>query len=285
MPLTKLTSLAALTLASLLICSTPASADVQFAAPGVAGSVTNLAVGGELYDVTFVGTITHTAWVSQLDFNGETEAEAAIQALAAVLNAEGGVTGLRFSTPGGGTFDHTSGTLWHDSNATMILGESLIKSGANWFLGNPLPGGAQAPLNGSFPLALDFTLVEASPWTDVGMGLAGTGALTPVLAGSGDLLTGSTTTLSLSDALPSSSVYLVAGFSELSVPFKGGVMVPAVDLLHGPFPVMPAGEFEVSVTWPAGVPSGFESWYQAWVQDAGGPVGFAASNGLMAVSP
>ena len=280
----KLTSLATLALASLLICSAPADADVQLAAPGVAGSVTNLTVGGNVYDVAFVGNITHAAWANQLDFSNEGDAEAAIVALAAELNAAGGVTALRFTTPSS-TFDHDVGQLWHSADATTLFGETLIRSGGTWKLANPLPGGSNAPLNGAFPFALDFTLVNTSPWTDLGMGLAGTAGQTPLLVGSGELLADTQATLSLSNCLPGANVYLVAGFSELSAPFKGGVMIPSVDLLRGPFSATGAGEFEVSVTWPAGVPSGFESWFQAWVQDAGGPAGFAASNGLMAVSP
>ncbi len=284
MSVVKLTLPTVVSLASLILCSNHLSADVQFVAPGVAGSVTNLTVGADVYDVTFVGNVTHAAWANQLDFSGEDEAEAAVAALAAELNATGGVTSLRFTT-GGGTFDFTVGQLWHTATATMLFGETLTLSGATWFLANPLPGGSNAPINGASPLAIDFTPVRPSPWTDLGMGLAGTAGQTPLLVGTGDLIPGNIATLTLSNALPGANVFLVAGFSDLYSDFMGGILVPEPDLLLGPFPVNGAGGFDFSSPWPAGLPSGFQLWWQEWVIDAGGPFGFAASNGVLSTSP
>jgi hypothetical protein len=39
------------------------------------------------------------------------------------------------------------------------------------------------------------------------------------------------------------------------------------------------------MTWPAGVPSGFELYVQAWIQESAGPAGFAATNGIKALTP
>ncbi len=122
-------------------------------------------------------------------------------------------------------------------------------------------------------------------WTDLGNGLAGTGGQVPVLQGTGNLMAGSTTTISLSNALPTAPAYFILGLSLLNAPFKGGVLVPSVDILAGPVPVDPAGDIDISFAWPAGSPSGISAYWQTWVVDAGGPFGYAATNGLQSVTP
>ena len=120
-------------------------------------------------------------------------------------------------------------------------------------------------------------------WTDLGHALAGAGGA-PVLEGSGQLVGDSLLQLELSDAAASAPATLVIGLSEIDAPFKGGVLVPSADLL-APLVTSPAGALVLSGTWPLGVPSGASLWLQAWVADAGGPKGFAASNGLKATTP
>jgi len=122
-------------------------------------------------------------------------------------------------------------------------------------------------------------------WIDLGDGLAGTGGQEPVLTGEGDLTDGALTTLNLTNALPAADAYLVVGLSELGVFFKQGTMVPNFDLLVGPFPVGAGGDLPFAFNWFSGIPTGFEMYYQYWVQDPGGPAGFAASNGLKSVTP
>lgn len=136
--------------------SEASAAEVQFVAPGIAGSVTGVVVGGQTYDVTFEGRLTHQQWAAQLDFTNEDAAEEAALALATALNA-GGATAVRFQLTSS-TFDHTGAVTWYATNATSILGEDTIRSGGTWILANPLPGGSTAPLNTSRPLAADWTL-------------------------------------------------------------------------------------------------------------------------------
>ncbi len=144
-----------------LLLSSPALAVVNFVAPGIAGSVSNVQVGSSLYDVSFVGDVSHADWVDQLDFATEAEAQDAAAALAAELNAAG-ATAARFSLPTGGTFDHTNATTWYAASDTEIFGESTIRLGGTWRLANPLPGGATAPINDSFPFAADWTPVSTT---------------------------------------------------------------------------------------------------------------------------
>ena len=119
--------------------------------------------------------------------------------------------------------------------------------------------------------------VVHAQWVDLGNGLPGT--TTPVLAGLGPLLPTAGTKIEVSTALPSSNGYLIVGFSNLSAPFKGGVLVPFADKVSF-FPTDGAGHWQVIFSWPIGVPAGFKMWWQAWLPDAGGPAGFSATNAL-----
>lgn len=127
--------------------------------------------------------------------------------------------------------------------------------------------------------ALEFESV----WLDLGQGLAGT-AGAPVLILDGPLTGASLVDVSLSNAAGSSAAWLVVGLVLLEAPFKGGVMVPDVDFLL-PGLTTPAGTLDVSFTWPTGAPAGTATFYQHWVQDAGGPKGFAASHGVQGTTP
>jgi hypothetical protein len=122
-----------------------------------------------------------------------------------------------------------------------------------------------------------------SAWLGLGNSLAGTSGA-PVLLLEGPLTAGSTLDVSLTEAAASSTAWMVLGFAQIDAPFKGGIMVPAVNLTF-PLPTSPAGEVAFAATWPAGVPSGFATYYQCWVLDAGGPKGFAASNGVQGTTP
>ncbi|MFT7465007.1 MAG: hypothetical protein ACI9EF_003367 [Pseudohongiellaceae bacterium] len=120
-----------------------------------------------------------------------------------------------------------------------------------------------------------------SAWTDLGGALAGT--TTPLLTGSGPLTDGSANSVDLSNALAGSTTNLVIGLSLFNVPFKGGVLGPAPDFLFFSLPVSGAGDFNLPFVWPA-VGPGFTIWVQHWVSDAGGPVGFSASNMVRGIS-
>lgn len=129
-----------------------------------------------------------------------------------------------------------------------------------------------------------FVVQVASPWTDLGQGLAGAAGV-PQLAGEGNLQPGSDLALSLSGAAPAAPASLVAGFSLLGAGFKGGVLVPNPDLVLAGFVTDAGGGIDLAATWPVGVPSGLATWFQYWITDAAGPKGFAASNGLRAITP
>jgi probable HAF family extracellular repeat protein len=141
-----------------------------------------------------------------------------------------------------------------------------------------------ALVGGEFHAYLLVAASAPSPWVDLRQGLAGTLGV-PVFAGEGTLAAGAPITLQLDNALPGAAAHLVFGFSALQVPFKGGTMVPDVDVLFGPFAVGGTGQLVLATPFPSGAPSGFTFFVQWWIADAGGPVGLAASNGLSATTP
>lgn len=139
------------------------------------------------------------------------------------------------------------------------------------------------------PLDPDGTVVEMGavwfydPWIKLGDGLAGSAGL-PQLVGTGGLLGNDPVALDLTNAKPFALSFLVLGLSNLSIPFKGGVLVPAPDFLL-PLTVDGFGVASLSTLWPAGVPSGATFYSQFWISDAAGPAGFAASNALSGTTP
>lgn len=138
------------------------------------------------------------------------------------------------------------------------------------------------------PLGIDFTSmtieVVVPTWTDKGNALAGV-AGNPKFAGSGDLSGGSANTLALSRAAPGALAGLVVGLSGLYLPFKGGTLVPAVDVGPVFVGVGPAGGISLPFTMPAGLPAGTELWMQWAIPDAAAVHGVALSNALLGVTP
>jgi hypothetical protein len=123
---------------------------------------------------------------------------------------------------------------------------------------------------------------EALPWSDLDQGLAGSLGL-PVLAGAGTLGPTTISFIALARLLPGTTVFLIVGFSSVSLPFKGGLLVPTPTYLF-PLPTGP-GKLLLPVHMRSGVPSGVELIMQAWLADPAGPSGFAASNGLSGITP
>ena len=124
----------------------------------------------------------------------------------------------------------------------------------------------------------------APPFAWLGQGLDATGPA-PILNGLGTLVAGSSIAFTLAGALPGAPAMLVVGFSALEHPFKGGTMVPFPNVLVGGLVVDLEGGLMLSGHWPMGMPPGTSLYLQAWLVDAGGPAGFAASNALHAITP
>jgi hypothetical protein len=144
------------------------------------------------------------------------------------------------------------------------------------------------PVPGALPELPGFEDDEENVgrWLDLGHALAGTHG-DPVTLGLGTLIGGDPVSLTLGNALENTTAYLVIGIADLSLPFKGGVLVPdpSPPGLYVPLPTGAAGTIGLAGVWPLGFPSGFVSYYQWWIVDAAGPKGFSASNALSATTP
>jgi hypothetical protein len=120
-------------------------------------------------------------------------------------------------------------------------------------------------------------------WFDLGHALAGS-AGTPKLTGDGLQIATTKETLVLQHGAPGAAAYVVAGLDRVDAPMKGGVLVPSPDLV-AILPLDAAGGLTITFRWPAGLPSATSMYFQAWIADAAGPAGFAASNALECVTP
>jgi glyoxylase-like metal-dependent hydrolase (beta-lactamase superfamily II) len=121
-------------------------------------------------------------------------------------------------------------------------------------------------------------------WTDLGGALPGS-AGTPVLSGEGTLIGGTSYGITLSGAAPNSQAVLLVGKSAIDFPFAGGLVVPAPDLVVGPFSTGATGSVSGAGTWALDVPAGSAEWWQVWIADPAAPTGWAASNALQSTTP
>jgi hypothetical protein len=125
--------------------------------------------------------------------------------------------------------------------------------------------------------------VSSDPLQDVGNALAGVKGL-PILNANGSLIAGTPIAFQVLNGKNNGQAAFFVGVSAINASFKGGVLVPAPDIVL-PIVLNSTGFFVLSATWPAGIPSGFKTWYQTWIADAAGIKGFAATNGIEATTP
>ncbi|MFT7464508.1 MAG: hypothetical protein ACI9EF_002864 [Pseudohongiellaceae bacterium] len=125
----------------------------------------------------------------------------------------------------------------------------------------------------------------ASPWDNLGLAYQPVpNAAEPRLSGAGTMKVATLVTLFAQDFPANSVVTVVAGLSRVDMPFRGGVLVPAPDVLVPGFASDSDGEFEVSFTLPHNVPVGTKLYFQGWVPEALSPTGLVSTNGLEATS-
>jgi len=116
-------------------------------------------------------------------------------------------------------------------------------------------------------------------WENLGGELGGTSGA-PLLTGAGVPEPGELLQLMLTDAAPAAATALVLGTSAVNQPFKGGMLVPAPDVILPRLTTDVSGALAVGSPLPAGLPPGFSFAAQAWVADAGAPQGWAATNAV-----
>jgi len=117
-------------------------------------------------------------------------------------------------------------------------------------------------------------------WTDLGFAKAGISGL-PLLSGVGPLTTNSLTSLTLTNANPSTTAVLVMGVLPANVPFLGGVLVPDPVILV-PLTTDATGVVTWQVNLPS-LPTGLPLRFQHWIDDPTVSYGWSASNGLLGI--
>ncbi|GJM23140.1 MAG: hypothetical protein DHS20C15_30550 [Planctomycetota bacterium] len=125
---------------------------------------------------------------------------------------------------------------------------------------------------------------DSSPWSLEGCAKEGIFGQ-PSLVGSGTLATGSVNSMALVNANPSAVSALFVGFAGGSTPFKGGILKPLPFFDFFTLNTLANGTRTIPFLMPAGVPSGFELWFQWAIQD---PTAFPAvslSNAVVGTTP
>jgi len=129
-----------------------------------------------------------------------------------------------------------------------------------------IPANLWSPVDGPI-----LTLQKALPPDD---------GLAPLLTATGTPAAGEEITVYLANGEPSAAAQLVLGVQQLFASFKGGTLVPSVDVLVGPLVTDQDGGFQLVATWPSGVPAGTSVLLQLWLPATPSPGGWTASNGL-----
>ncbi len=127
------------------------------------------------------------------------------------------------------------------------------------------------------------TPVHADPLQDLGGALAGVKGL-PVLGASGTLQPGTPIAFFVANAKGSATTAFFVGLSAINLPFKGGTIVPAPNIVLT-IPTNPTGFYSLSTTWPSGLPSGFKLWFQVWIADPVAIKGVASTNAVEGTTP
>jgi hypothetical protein len=164
------------------------------------------------------------------------------------------------------------------ANATTPLGLEAANLDGNTFgdLAVIGPDGLDVLLN--------HTYLPSSPFRDFGHGLKGSFGY-PVLLADGTLIGGDPMSFRMSHAAPGGFGWFVIGLNAIDLPFAaGGVVVPAPDLVFGPFVLPPNGSLDFVATWPTGLSGGVRFWVQFWIQDPFAATGFASTTGVRAVT-
>jgi len=116
-------------------------------------------------------------------------------------------------------------------------------------------------------------------WSDEGSSLAGTSG-PPRLSGHGPLVPNGSILLMTQDALANAPAVFVIGVGTIFAPFRGGTIVPSLDILVSGLSTNGVGQLPIPLTFPTGVPTGVSLYFQMLIVDGGAPFGVAFSNGL-----
>lgn len=160
----------------------------------------------------------------------------------------------------------------------FLLGFGQDASGELYVLANAT--GVPFADGGGNPTGVVLRIERDTGFLDLGKGKAGADDVVPHLDGTGPLTAGSGNTIALGEAALSTTATLVIGLNNVSLPKKGGILIPSTDAVFPGLPVDAQGDLVVPFTVPLTFPPGTTLFAQYWVQDAGVSFGLSASNGL-----
>jgi len=131
---------------------------------------------------------------------------------------------------------------------------------------------------------ISVLLNRTGPAADLGFGLGGAHGV-PVLESTGTFVSGASVSFVLTNAIESGLAHLVLGALRVDAPFKFGVLVPFPHFIIFNLPTDGNGELVIPMTWPTGLPPDVATYWQYWLPDPAGIVGFAASTALEITTP
>lgn len=123
--------------------------------------------------------------------------------------------------------------------------------------------------------------------TNLGGGVVGAFNIKPTFLINGTPCPGNSVSFNMGLAKANSLAWLFFGVTELSAPFKGGILVPNAAPPGGIISLSTnfLGGAQIGTTWPAGLPTGTELFVQYWIKDNAATAGFSATDGLKMTLP
>ncbi len=128
-------------------------------------------------------------------------------------------------------------------------------------------------------------IATCDPFYDMGGGVEGVTGI-PSLLGTGTLLPGSPTLVSLTNGAPQSLMIVLIGFVPIYYGYLDGIVVPLPAVVVWPLATDASGNLNMPFNWPVGLPSGAAVFWQAMIADSASSNGVASfSNSLYSVVP
>jgi hypothetical protein len=225
-----------------------------------ADGVGELAVGAILDDDG--GSGRGAVWVLLLKNDGTVKAHQKISA------TTGGFTGVLDLYDNFGRSLQSLGDLDGDGLGDLAVGAAMDDDGGF----------------GSDKGAVWMLFLDGTHWLDLGGGTVGSnGAVT--LVGTGSLVSGTMANLDLTNAPPGALTLAWLSFASAPQSFFGGTIhaTPFTNQIF--FIADGSGSVALSTTWPTGIPTGSEAWFQFLVADPSVIWGITLSNGLKITTP
>jgi hypothetical protein len=135
-----------------------------------------------------------------------------------------------------------------------------------------------------YSVVANLELEPVTPWTDLGGGTLGI-AGQPTLVGSGSLVAGTPTSLTLTDAPANAALLAWVAFAPVPFAALGGTVHAHPYSSQLLLFANASGSFSASTAWPAGIPSGTGVTFQFLVEDASSIHAITLSNGLLGTTP